>query len=107
MSEQKNGQIVKSASTQIEAWMNDGKMMERIQSALSGYLDARTFAAQCVLAAKDKHLSECTPTSLFEALISFSASSFLNSLARASSTAHRSFAVGSMASASAPAHFSK
>lgn len=62
-------QIVKSSSSQIETWMNDGKMMERIGSALSGYLEPKTFAAQCVLAAKDKNLADCTPTSLFEAFL--------------------------------------
>ena len=58
-----------SASQKIERWMHDGTMMQRISAALSGYLDPQTFAAQCVLAAKDPKLAECSPISLFEAFL--------------------------------------
>ena len=58
-----------SPATKIEAWMNDGRMLDRIGAALSGYLDARTFAAQCVLATKDAKLADCSAESLFEAFL--------------------------------------
>ena len=58
-----------SAAMKIEAWLNDGRMLDRLGAALSGYLDARTFAAQCVLATKDAKLADCSAESLFEAFL--------------------------------------
>ena len=58
-----------TVGTQIESWMGNDKMLRRLVDALSGYLDARTFAAQCVLAARDVKLADCSAVSLFEAFL--------------------------------------
>lgn len=59
----------KSTALAVKGWLEGEAMQTALRSALTGYMDERTFAAQCYLAAQDVKLSQCSAGSLFKAFL--------------------------------------
>jgi phage RecT family recombinase len=59
----------KSAALAIKDWMSAPTMQSALEAALTGYMDPKTFAAQCYLAAQDPKLAACSAPSLFRAFL--------------------------------------
>ena len=53
----------------IKAWMGTPKFKRRIDEALMGILPGDAFAEQCIMVARDKELSRCSPDSLLRAFL--------------------------------------
>ncbi len=59
----------KTLSGSIDRWLGNPDVERQIVGALAGYIDAATFRAQCVLAARDPILADCEPASVLSAFL--------------------------------------
>lgn len=63
-----NNQITQKQAT-IRTWMGAESSQRVLLDTLAGYLDAKTFAAQCAIAVADENLAACSVESLFGAFL--------------------------------------
>ncbi len=59
----------RSAALAVQAWMENPTMSKSLAAALTGYMDVKTFVAQCYIAAQNPDLAACSAESLFKAFL--------------------------------------
>lgn len=59
----------KSAALTVQSWMENPTMGRALAAALAGYMDAKTFVAQCYIASQSPDLAKCSAESLFKAYL--------------------------------------
>ena len=59
----------KSAALTVQGWMSSPTMSAALSAALGGYMDFKTFAAQCYITAQDPKLAACSAESMMKSFL--------------------------------------